>query len=250
MIQRDGSCTEQVQYEYKEADITDAQKSSTKPEDLSACLGAGVIPDAYKDILTDVEIAEVRKYVPNVADSSVLGMTPEQMRSKALEGYFVRDPECNLVYCPQGEILRQKSLKRNDMIRYYNKHACNNCKFKCTKRKWMEIDFSKDRLIKGMNAKMKQKIKAENKDNPKPQRTFKVKKVVRYTLHLDQRKMDNRKCLSEHPFGTIKRALGQYYFLLKGFAKVKAEMALFCLSYNLRRAISLRGVPALLAALR
>lgn len=114
----------------------------------------------------------------------------------------------------------------------------------------MEIDFSKDRLIKGMNAKMKQKIKAENKDNPKPQRTFKVKKVVRYTLHLDQRKMDNRKCLSEHPFGTIKRALGQYYFLLKGFAKVKAEMALFCLSYNLRRAISLRGVPALLAALR
>ena len=250
VIQRDGSCTEQVQYEYKEADITDAQKSSTKPEDLSACLGAGVIPDAYKDILTDVEIAEVRKYVPNVADSSVLGMTPEQMRSKALEGYFVRDPECNLVYCPQGEILRQKSLKRNDMIRYYNKHACNNCKFKCTKRKWMEIDFSKDRLIKGMNAKMKQKIKAENKDNPKPQRTFKVKKVVRYTLHLDQRKMDNRKCLSEHPFGTIKRALGQYYFLLKGFAKVKAEMALFCLSYNLRRAISLRGVPALLAALR
>ena len=250
VIQRDGRCTEQVQYEYKEADITDAQKSSTKPEDLSACLGAGVIPDAYKDILTDVEIAEVRKYVPNVADSSVLGMTPEQMRSKALEGYFVRDPECNLVYCPQGEILRQKSLKRNDMIRYYNKHACNNCKFKCTKRKWMEIDFSKDRLIKGMNAKMKQKIKAENKDNPKPQRTFKVKKVVRYTLHLDQRKMDNRKCLSEHPFGTIKRALGQYYFLLKGFAKVKAEMALFCLSYNLRRAISLRGVPALLAALR
>ena len=250
VIQRDGSCTEQVQYEYKEADITDAQKSSTKPEDLSACLGAGVIPDAYKDILTDVEIAEVRKYVPNVADSSVLGMTPEQMRSKALEGYFVRDPECNLVYCPQGEILRQKSLKRNDMIRYYNKHACNNCKFKCTKRKWMEIDFSKDRLIKGMNAKMKQKAKAENKDKPKPQRTFKVKKVVRYILHLDQKKMDNRKCLSEHPFGTIKRALGQYYFLLKGFAKVKAEMSLFCLSYNLRRAINLVGVPALLAALR
>ena len=68
----------------------------------------------------------------------------------------------------------------------------------------MEIDFSKDRLIKGMNAKMKQKAKEENKDNPKPQRTFKVKKVVRYVLHLDQKKMDNRKCLSEHPFGTIK----------------------------------------------
>ena len=250
VIQRNSGCTEQVQYEYKEAEITDEQKASTNPEELCACLGAGVIPDAYKDILTDVEIAEVREYVPNSSDSSILSMTPEQMRSKALEGYFVRDSERNLVYCPQGEILRQKSLKKNNMIRYYNRQACTNCKCKCTKRKCMEIDFSKDRLIKGMNAKMKQKAKEENKDNPKPQRTFKVKKVVRYVLHLDQKKMDNRKCLSEHPFGTIKRALGQYYFLLKGFAKVKAEMALFCLSYNLRRAISLRGVPALLAALR
>ena len=51
-----------------------------------------------------------------------------------------------------------------------------------------------------------------------------------------------RKCLSEHPFGTLKRSLGQYYFLLKGFAKVTAEMALFCLSYNLRRAINMKGV--------
>ena len=250
VIQRNSGCTEQVQYEYKEAEITDEQKASTNPEDLRACLGSGVIPDAYKDILTDVEIAAVREYVPNASDSSILNMTPEQMRSKALEGYFVRDSERNLVYCPQGEILRQKSLKNNGMIRYYNRQACTNCKCKCTKRKYMEIDFSKDSLIKGMNAKMKQKAKEENKDNPKPQRTFKVKKVVRYVLHLDQKKMDNRKCLSEHPFGTIKRALGQYYFLLKGFAKVKAEMSLFCLSYNLRRAINIVGVPALLAALR
>lgn len=73
--------------------------------------------------------------------------------------------------------------------------------------------------------------------------------VVRYVLHLDQKKMENRKCLSEHPFGTIKRTLGQYYFLLKGFAKVKAEMSLFCLSYNLRRAINQVGVPALIASL-
>jgi len=55
-------------------------------------------------------------------------------------------------------------------------------------------------------------------------------------------------CLSEHPFGTLKRSLGQYYFLLRGFVKVTAEMALFCLSYNMRRAINLKGVPALVAA--
>lgn len=59
--------------------------------------------------------------------------------------------------------------------------------------------------------------------------------------------MDNRKYLSEHPFETIKRALGHYYFLLKGYAKVSAEMGLFYLSYNLRRAINLKkGVHLLL----
>ena len=249
VIQRDGGCTEQVQFDYNEATITDEQKASTKPEDLKACLEAGVIPDVYEGILTDAQTAEVKELATDVVDSAVLKMTPEQMRAKALEGYFVRDAERNLVYCPQGEILRLKSIKRNGMIRYCNKLACKKCKCKCTAQRFKEIDFNKDTLIKATEAKRKQ-LKEENKDKPKPPRTKVVKKVVRYVLHLDQNKMDNRKCLSEHPFGTIKRTLGQYYFLLKGFAKVGAEMGLFCLSYNLRRAISLRGVPALVAALR
>ena len=248
VIQRDGGCTEQVQFNYNEATITDEQKSSTKPEDLKACLEAGVIPDVYEGILTDVQYAEVKEFTANVADSAVLKMTPEQMRAKALEGYFVRDAERNLVYCPQGEILRQKSTKRNGMIRYCNKLACRKCKCKCTIQQFKEADFSKDTLIKATEAKRKQ-LKEETKDKPKSSGTKVVKKVVRYILHLDQNKMDNRKCLSEHPFGTIKRTLGQYYFLLKGFAKVGAEMGLFCLSYNLRRAISLKGVTALVAAL-
>ena len=249
VIQRDGGDTEQVQFNYNEAPITEEQKASTKAEDLKACLEAGVIPDAYEGILTDVQITEVKELTTDMADSAVLKMTPEQMRAKALEGYFVRDAERNLVYCPQGEILRQKSIKRNGMIRYCNKLACKKCKCKCTAQKFKEADFSKDTLIKATEAKRKQ-LKDENKDNPKPPRMKVVKKVVRYVLHLDQNKMDNRKCLSEHPFGTMKRTLGQYYFLLKGFAKVSTEMGLFCLSYNLRRAISLRGVPALVASLR
>lgn len=250
VIQRDGGCTETVEFEHVEQSITDEQKASTKPEDLKACLEAGVIPDAYKDILTDVEFAERKEYKADVPDSDVLKMTPEQMRAKALEGYFVRDAARNFVYCPQGQILRQKSIKRNGQIRYCNKLACKKCQCKCTSSKHKEIDFGKDTLIKAMDARRRHELKDENKDKPKPPRTSVVRKVVRYVLHLDQKKMDNRKCLSEHPFGTIKRALGQYYFLLKGFAKVDAEMGLFCLSYNLRRAISLKGVPALVAAFR
>ena len=147
------------------------------------------------------------------------------------------------------EILRQKSIKRNGMIRYCNKLACKKCKCKCTVQKFKEADFSKDTLLKATEAKRKQ-LKESDKEKPKTPRTKVVKKVVRYVLHLDRNKMDNRKCLSEHPFGTMKRALGQYYFLLKGKLKVTAEMSLFCLSYNLRRAISLKGVPELVASLR
>ncbi len=167
VIQRDGGCKEQVQFDYNEATITDEQKASTKPEDLKACLEAGVIPDVYEGVLTDAQTAEVKELATDVVDSAVLKMSPGQMRAKALEGYFVRDAERNLVYCPQGEILRQKSTKRNGMIRYCNKLACKKCKCKCTAQKFKEADFSKDTLIKATEAKRKQ-LKEENNDKPKP----------------------------------------------------------------------------------
>ena len=44
--------------------------------------------------------------------------------------------------------------------------------------------------------------------------------------------MTQRMCLSEHPFGTIKRAMGATYFLLKGMRKVAGEFVLFCLGYK------------------
>ena len=72
VIQRDGSCAEQVQFDYNEANITDEQKSSTNPEDLKACLEAAVIPEAYKDFLTDAQIVEVKEYTSDVAESAVL----------------------------------------------------------------------------------------------------------------------------------------------------------------------------------
>jgi transposase len=248
VIQRDGFCREFVEFEYQPTEITDEQKSSNKPEDLKTCLQAGIIPDAYKGVLTDVEIKEVRRRMVSTSDSDILWMSPAEMRGKALEGFFVRDAERNLVYCPQGEILRQKSVKRNGYIRYCNKLACKRCKNKCTTSTFKEADFYKDILIRPADGRRNHE--SEDKEgNTKRPGTTTLKKTVRYVLHLDQKKMDNRKCLSEHPFGTIKRALGQYYFFLRGFAKVEAEMSLFCLSYNLRRAINLKGVSELIASL-
>ena len=69
---------------------------------------------------------------------------------------FTYDDDAILVDCPQGEILRQKSIKRNGMIRYCNKLACKKCKCKCTIQKFKEADFNKDTLIKATEAKRKQ----------------------------------------------------------------------------------------------
>jgi transposase len=43
--------------------------------------------------------------------------------------------------------------------------------------------------------------------------------------------------------------MNQGYFLMKGLDKVSAEMSLTVLSYNLKRAINILGVPKLIEAL-
>jgi Transposase DDE domain len=53
----------------------------------------------------------------------------------------------------------------------------------------------------------------------------------------------------EHPFGTIKAWMGSTHFLMKTLAKVKTEMSLHVLAYNLKRMISILGVRPLLKAL-
>ncbi len=60
--------------------------------------------------------------------------------------------------------------------------------------------------------------------------------------------MRQRKEIVEHPFGTIKRAMNQGYFLLRGQPKVHTEMSLTVLAYNIKRVITILGVPAMIAA--
>ena len=59
-----------------------------------------------------------------------------------------------------------------------------------------------------------------------------------------------RKMRVEHPFGHFKRNLGSGYFLLRGLAGVRAEMSLLASCFNIRRLITLLGVPGLIAQLQ
>ena len=54
----------------------------------------------------------------------------------------------------------------------------------------------------------------------------------------------------EHPFGTIKHAMNQGHFLMKGLRQVLAEFSLSTLAYNLLRVINTVGVQKLVEAMR
>ncbi|MEM0135845.1 MAG: hypothetical protein QXU18_11600 [Thermoplasmatales archaeon] len=58
-----------------------------------------------------------------------------------------------------------------------------------------------------------------------------------------------RKRTVEHPFGTIKRVMNQGYLLPKGLRKVRGEFGFSAIAYKMKRAISIKGVKALVQAL-
>jgi len=55
-----------------------------------------------------------------------------------------------------------------------------------------------------------------------------------------------RKCVVEHPFGTIKRSLGYTYFLRRGLKAVRTEAALICLAYNIKRLANITKVKEII----
>ncbi len=60
--------------------------------------------------------------------------------------------------------------------------------------------------------------------------------------------LDSRRESVEHPFGSVKQWMGQGTFLMRRLDNVRAEFSLTAIAYNLRRAITLVGIPALIAA--
>ena len=59
-----------------------------------------------------------------------------------------------------------------------------------------------------------------------------------------------RRSTVEHPYGTIKAWMGSTHFLTKGLERVKTEMSLHVLAYNLRRLMALLGIAAVMDAIR
>ena len=149
-----------------------------------------------------------------------------QQRGLYTKEDFTYDRQRDLYRCPAGALLdfRFESVERGRATRYYATPACRTCavRARCTQNKGGR------RITRWAGEHLLDDMAERVKAHPE---------IVA-----------QRKALSEHPFGTIKRAMGQGYFLMKGLLKVRAEMSLTVLAYNLKRVLNILGVPKLIAA--
>ena len=160
------------------------------------------------------EEASVTAYVPKPQTSN--------NQAKGLFGKrdFIYRAESDEYECPAGQrlIYRFTCDEKGKINKRYWSSACSTCSIKnqCTTGKQRRVT----RWIH-------EEARLEN--NPR------WMKVRRETV--------------KHTFGTLKCWMGVTHFQMRTLDKVATEMSLHVLSYNLKRAINILGVPRLLAAM-
>lgn len=186
-----------------------------------------VVADKGYHAANQLEVCEqegVETYVPAQANTS--GRSAKDGRSIYSKERFGYDAQRDVYHCPGGaQLQRGKTvLSRNsgepDVHQYANRHACQGCELRsaCTGGKHRVITrLSNEAVVE--------------------------RAAVRYTAKPEKGAL--RKQIVEHVFGTLKN-WGYGAFLMKGLEKVKGEIALSALAYNLRRALNVCSMERLL----
>ena len=140
---------------------------------------------------------------------------------------FIYDAEHDHYTCPAGAKLtkvHRRADHTEDFDRYRHLSACFTCPLKpqCTPTERRLIKrWEHEEVLDRMQARLDHMPNA----------------------------MAVRRQTVEHPFGTIKAWMGATHFLTRTLDKVRTEMSLHILAYNLKRMISIFGVRTLLAAI-
>ncbi len=220
--------------DYEENVISEQDRSSKKPEDIQKCIKAGILPSCYEGSAISVEVQKLSQL-----------------------SCFTRNAD-GTVTCPMRNILAKVKQKGKCLI-YASREACRQCPNRCTGGKGFKtVSFGPytSYVAVRMYGDGRYKLNPipegvplnpfnhtlDRKDYDKP-------KKVMLKINPDSQKFKERKCLSEHPFGTVKWYHGAHYLLCKGKEKATAELGLSFLAYNLRRAINLAGTRKLIEAI-
>ena len=140
---------------------------------------------------------------------------------------FVYDDKKDEYRCPAGQIAiyRFSSEERGKTLHKYWSSTCPQCPMKprCTTSKYRRI------------------ARWEHED---------ILDAVQDRLDVAPDAMRLRRQTVEHVFGTLKAWMGSSHFLTRTLPRVRTEMSLQALAYNLKRAIKILGAGPLIAAMR
>jgi transposase len=136
-------------------------------------------------------------------------------------------PEQDIYRCPAGEHLTRRATthERGQIFYRYWSSTCQGCalKSRCTPGKERRVTrWEHETVLDNLQAR----------------------------LDREPEKMRLRRQTVEHPFGTIKAWMGYTHFLTKTLPRVKTEMSLHVLAYNLKRVMNILGTGFLLKAMR
>lgn len=199
------------------ANITKQAKEAMGVEKLEATTDMG-----YYDC-NDVKQCEEQGITIYMQKPPVGKMKKKGLFSKEQFSYH---PEKDVYVCPAGKELENKGkgIEKGQPMKYYTTTACRTC-------------VMKSRCTEGVQRRIKRLADEE------------VVERMAARVRAGPEKLRIRKGLVEHPFGTIKRAMGQGYFLMRGDPKVRTEMSLTVLAYNMKRVINIAGVRKMIEAL-
>jgi transposase len=140
---------------------------------------------------------------------------------------FIYDAENDRYTCPAGKYLTKgkvRSDRRDNIDHYRNLTACSTCALKprCTPDKHKRLKrWEHEGVLDTMQARLDRMPNA----------------------------MTIRRQTIEHPFATLKAWMGSTHFLTRTLEKVKTEMSLQVLAYNMKRMINIFGVKPLMKAI-
>ncbi len=139
---------------------------------------------------------------------------------------YNQDKDCYT--CPAGRTLPKLSIDRyHNQTFYGSPDVCKGCGYlsECTSTK---LNFRK--IYRSIYTDIVEEQKEKNRHN--------------------KDKLEARKMMVEHPFGTIKHHMKFTGFLTRRLPSVNGEFGLIALSYNIKRAFNILGFDNLIAAIQ
>ena len=165
--------------------------------------------------------------------TGITPIVPKTLTSNSLaEGRFDKQdfiyiPADDQYRCPAGEraIYRFTTVESGMTLDVYWSSACPRCPMKaqCTTTDYRRIRrWKHEAMLEAMQQRL--------------DRQPELMRVRRLTV--------------EHPFGTIKSWMGWTHFLTKTLSRVRTEMSLHVLAYNLKRVMRILGIEELMRQMR